>query len=98
MEGRGAARKFVSKNGEEEEIEKYKIITKKGGAAQSVSPGYGGRSSLPDASRKWRNLVSRRGGTLGELEKGVDGGKGGRGTQTPPPGGGGTPRRPIELI
>lgn len=29
MEGRGAARKFVSKNGEEEEIEKYKIITKK---------------------------------------------------------------------
>lgn len=74
MEGRGAARKFVSKNGEEEEIEKYKIITKKGGAAQSVSPGYGGRSSLPDASRKWRNLVSRRGGTLGELEKGVDGG------------------------
>lgn len=74
MEGRGAARKFVSKNGEEEEIEKYKIITKKGGAAQSVSSGYGGRSSLPDASRKWRNLVSRRGGTLGELEKGVDGG------------------------
>lgn len=76
MEGRGAARKFVSKNGEEEEIEKYKIITKKGGAAQSVSPGYGGRSSLPDASRKWRNLVSRRGGTLGELEKGVERRKG----------------------
>ncbi|KAG7205010.1 hypothetical protein KM043_005394 [Ampulex compressa] len=45
------------------ENEKYKLIKEKPGKAQGGGAkcfaSYGGRSSLPDASGKWRNLVSQ---------------------------------------
>lgn len=84
------ARKFVSKNGEEEEIEKYKIITKKGGAAKCFARLWRSKFVTGRVTEMAKPCQSARRNAWRARKGGRWGWKGGRGTQTPPPGGGET--------